>query len=381
MKKAVSGIMLTVLLIGMLTLAFNIQSLRASATVKSVVLFSWDGVARTVFKELYDAGQLPFIQSPPFVINMMDNWQFNAVTVTRPQHATMFSGYLADVTGIWTNDPTKNLSGASLPQGYSVFERVKNYSNQTRIAGATGKPKNVGDMLGFSPPPAGQPEITYTNEHGFDTFVVHTRLLQDYPPELINTTKNVAGETCLRLAENTPPFFYMFHFADPDHTGHHYGYNSTQYRDAIRACDNITKYICDKLANSAPAIIVTSDHGFGKPTVYSHSNAPNTFLATNLPIRYAEAHEVDVTPTIYDYLEIPIAGFTPAIEGHSLMSIPGDVDGDRDVDIYDITSICTVYGSILGQPQYKPNCDINGDGKIDIYDVVTACIHYGQKNP
>ncbi|MCJ7470389.1 PQQ-binding-like beta-propeller repeat protein [Candidatus Bathyarchaeota archaeon] len=64
-----------------------------------------------------------------------------------------------------------------------------------------------------------------------------------------------------------------------------------------------------------------------------------------------------------------------------IVTIPGDVDGDFDVDIYDVVAICVAYGSKIGEPAYVPECDINCDGKIDIYDVVIACTHYGQKYP
>jgi len=60
------------------------------------------------------------------------------------------------------------------------------------------------------------------------------------------------------------------------------------------------------------------------------------------------------------------------------LTIPGDVDADLDVDIYDIVQICGVYGVALPDPRYDPNCDIDGDGDIDIYDVVIACGHYGK---
>jgi subtilisin family serine protease len=60
----------------------------------------------------------------------------------------------------------------------------------------------------------------------------------------------------------------------------------------------------------------------------------------------------------------------------------GDVDGDKDVDIYDITSITSRYGAQIGDPEYDPILDLNGDGIIDIYDVVTATDDYGKQiNP
>lgn len=63
------------------------------------------------------------------------------------------------------------------------------------------------------------------------------------------------------------------------------------------------------------------------------------------------------------------------------VTIPGDVDGDFDVDIYDVVKITGVYWSELGDPEYKPNSDINGDGIIDIYDVIICTSHYGETYP
>jgi len=264
------------------------------------------------------AGKLPFIQSLPYLVKMTDNLEFKAGTVTRPQHATMFSGYLADVTGIWSNDPTKNYSppaengGLKLATGYSVFERVRAWfwMNKPYVAGGTGKVGNVGDMLGF--PKQG----TYQNIFGFNFFNNGWGLLQDYPPDMY--PKRNATEMSLAMAENKPPYFYMVHFADPDHVGHTYDVNSPQYRDAIVACDRVTGQICQKLSTSNPAIIVTSDHGFGCCVPTSHGGTPNSFLASNLPI-VRDAYEVDVTPTIYEYLGIPYEMFYPKIQGISLM--------------------------------------------------------------
>jgi parallel beta-helix repeat protein len=61
------------------------------------------------------------------------------------------------------------------------------------------------------------------------------------------------------------------------------------------------------------------------------------------------------------------------------VTVPGDIDGDRDIDIYDVVRIASVYGTKIGEPRYIPNCDINGDGEINIYDVVIATSRYGYK--
>jgi ABC-type transport system substrate-binding protein len=70
--------------------------------------------------------------------------------------------------------------------------------------------------------------------------------------------------------------------------------------------------------------------------------------------------------------------------GSANVTIPGDVDGTFEVDIYDVTAICVCYDSKLGPPRdplYYPNCDLDGNGIVDIFDVTTACITYGQKYP
>jgi len=66
------------------------------------------------------------------------------------------------------------------------------------------------------------------------------------------------------------------------------------------------------------------------------------------------------------------------VDGWVFMTIPGDMDGDRDVDIYDIVSMCGVYGTSQSDPDYDPCCDMDNDGDIDIYDIVIAADNYGE---
>lgn len=60
------------------------------------------------------------------------------------------------------------------------------------------------------------------------------------------------------------------------------------------------------------------------------------------------------------------------------VSLPGDVDADHDIDIFDIVKLTCAYGTIEGQLSYQSNHDINGDGKINIFDIVIASSSYGQ---
>jgi hypothetical protein len=82
----------------------------------------------------------------------------------------------------------------------------------------------------------------------------------------------------------------------------------------------------------------------------------------------------------------PVRGETDTADntlvyGTVKVTIPGDVDGNFLVDIYDVTAICICYDAKIGDPNYDPNCDLDGKGIIDIFDVTTACLTYGQKYP
>jgi parallel beta-helix repeat protein len=66
------------------------------------------------------------------------------------------------------------------------------------------------------------------------------------------------------------------------------------------------------------------------------------------------------------------------IGGWVLVTIPGDVDGNRAVNIFDIVRMAGGYGTLPQNPKYDPNCDIDGDGDIDIFDIVIAAGNYGK---
>ncbi len=61
-----------------------------------------------------------------------------------------------------------------------------------------------------------------------------------------------------------------------------------------------------------------------------------------------------------------------------LVTIPGDVNGDRAVNMFDTVLISTRYNVAAGEPRYDPCCDVDGDGVIDIFDLVIAAGHYGE---
>jgi hypothetical protein len=67
--------------------------------------------------------------------------------------------------------------------------------------------------------------------------------------------------------------------------------------------------------------------------------------------------------------------------GWMVVSIPGDVNGDFAVNVFDAVSVTSIYMVRKGDPRYMPSGDINGDDVIDLLDIVILTSHYGQRYP
>jgi hypothetical protein len=68
-------------------------------------------------------------------------------------------------------------------------------------------------------------------------------------------------------------------------------------------------------------------------------------------------------------------------DGTVLITIPGDVNIDGQVDIFDAIRLSMAFGSRPPNPNFNPNADINSDGTIDLFDAILLAGHYGQHIP
>ena len=59
-------------------------------------------------------------------------------------------------------------------------------------------------------------------------------------------------------------------------------------------------------------------------------------------------------------------------------TIPGDVDGDGDVDLEDLAALLAAYGSCVGDPNYNPAADFDLSGCIDLADLSVLLANYGR---
>jgi hypothetical protein len=65
-------------------------------------------------------------------------------------------------------------------------------------------------------------------------------------------------------------------------------------------------------------------------------------------------------------------------DGWVFVAMPGDVNADGIVDIFDIATVALAFGSTPSEPNWNPVADINNDGIVDIFDIVVVALHFGE---
>jgi hypothetical protein len=125
-------------------------------------------------------------------------------------------------------------------------------------------------------------------------------------------------------------------------------------------------------------------------TVYADQTAIDTPINTTLTSGSFTAFTFTWSTTGFAYGNYTLSGYawlTPgetntannnSTSGVVTVTIPGDINGDGTVDIYDAILLSNAFNSFAGGPNWNPNADINGDGIVDIYDAIIVAGHFGQ---
>jgi hypothetical protein len=67
-------------------------------------------------------------------------------------------------------------------------------------------------------------------------------------------------------------------------------------------------------------------------------------------------------------------------DGTIRITLPGDINGDRIVNLPDLVSLAASYGKHPGNPRWNPNADIDNDLAVGLSDLVILADHYGERN-
>jgi parallel beta-helix repeat protein len=108
--------------------------------------------------------------------------------------------------------------------------------------------------------------------------------------------------------------------------------------------------------------------------------APNTDLTTTIYWNTANA-----TPQSYTIKAVAtqVPGETNLndntyVDGTVNIKITGDVNGDGQVDVADLTIVSIAFGNFEGEPDYNPIADLNHDGVVDMRDLAKVARHLGE---
>jgi len=132
---------------------------------------------------------------------------------------------------------------------------------------------------------------------------------------------------------------------------------------------NITFYANTTVIGTVTDVVLLS----GEPATKSFTWNTTSFAKGNYIINAT----IDVVPGEADISDNSATGGIVAV------TIIGDVNADRKVDLKDVFAVGKAFGTTRSGPNpsgrvYVANCDINGDDKIDLKDYFTTCKNYGK---
>lgn len=307
---------------------FLVPSTDTKGEIKNIILISLDGTERKVLKQLLDDGKLPNLSQIIKEGQYRDLVLEGHKTVTRPSHATMLTGYLPSVHRVYSNfkfDP--------IPEGLTIFERLEDHFGEDNIVTIMTWAKGR-SMRGWSKDIAVPlPQNGKSNGIEMKNLPEKKEIKNEYENtkkhlDVYNAAERHAdeiGEKDLEYLEKYKDkrFFAFFHFADPDHAGHEYGYSS-QYKDAIKDTDKwvgkIYSWLKDNGLSENTIVYVTTDHGWDED-FKDHNNAPRSWLITNDKEIKREGNIADIAVTILERFGVNWQSLTPPLFGKPLTEI------------------------------------------------------------
>ena len=315
---------------------------------RNIILIGWDGAQRNHVHECLDRGELPALKLLSEEGALVDIDVITGATDTKAGWSQILTGYNPQVSGVYSNGRYRDV-----PEGYSVFERLKKQfgPDQFVCAAVIGKSGHCGEIKppfrkpladaekeepaakgkkAARQPGAGKRKVGKVEEENGVKFLVfggspyYTMHKSCDVWEYGLVLNEKVGSRAIQLLDQykDKPFFFFVHFAEVDHSGHKHGENSTEYNDALISSDAWTGKIVAKLKElglyDKTLVYVTADHGFNEGAT-NHRYAPYVFLGTNDPEVRRAGMRQDITPTILARFGLDLAGIQPPLDGEPLI--------------------------------------------------------------
>jgi len=346
MNKSIIPILLTLLLI------LPTQTLTAEKEVKNVVVIGWDAAERSRTKELLGKGDLPHLAALVKEGKLLDIDVATGATDTKAGWTQLLTGYVPEKTGVYNNGRYE-----PIPEGYTVFERLKNFFGPDNIdtVAVIGKKahvdndppyrgtfeqwtnlvsKRLGEIRKRYPNAKIEPEMAVYQEGGRIVERDGQRIVEipgkpwyraskhlDVWVNGLEENEKVADRAVVELEKRKDHrFFFFVHFAQPDHLGHQFGENSKEYTDGFIQDDKYSGVIINKLKTlglyEKTLVYIVADHGFDKDKK-THLYAPFVFAGTNdSTVVRSEGTREDVAPTILKKFGLDLSVIEPKLDGY-----------------------------------------------------------------
>ena len=185
----------------------------------------------------------------------------------------------------------------------------------------------------------------------------------------------VAGEYTITFNKNTMTFRVDGGVApEPDYVLH-YGHEGVEWQDATFVPgegENEGKLVVADLAldaNTEFGVKYGETWFAGLPNEGEDNYVIHYGWCTDIPLSTGDNVKnfiINEAGTYTFLLTVGEDGNSLTVNGFTAPALPGDANGDGQVDISDVNS---VINQMLGKEAMIPACDMNGDGKIDISDV------------
>ena len=316
---------------------------------RNIILFGWDGAQRNHVHECLQRGELPTLKKLSEEGALVDVDVVNGATDTKAGWSQILTGYNPEITGVYSNGRYHDV-----PEGYSVFERLKKQfgADQFVCVATIGKSGHCGEIKPPFRKPLAEAErdeakeaakgkkkakqpgagkqkagkvveengVKYLVFGGSPYYTMH-KSCDVWKYGLMKDEK--VGTLAIEMLEKykDKPFFFV-HFAEVDHSGHKHGENSKEYNDAIISNDTWTGKVIGKLKDlglyDKTQVYVTADHGFNEGAS-NHKYAPYVFLGTNDKAVKRAGMRQDIAPTILGRFGLDLTAIEPALDGEPLI--------------------------------------------------------------
>jgi predicted AlkP superfamily phosphohydrolase/phosphomutase len=309
----------------MIALVFFTIMVASPSRAEKLVIMGWDGAGLNDLNQLLAQGKLPNLA---YFLNSggghLVPLEVIAKTLSMASWSQVFTGLTYDQTGVLGNSYFRGIVNTTYNDTLHIFGMdfwIRPIPYEQTIIQPIQK---LGHEIGWFVSNPYLSTGTQTSALANIALNANDSLLQN-PIINGNNYINTLGQRAIAFIQSHSDFLVFLH-VNPDDYGHLYGENSLRYAQEFIRADTLLGQILQEVASDTK-VIVMADHGFD-PGARGHANAPDAWMATNLPVHelYYQQQDQrafgtmrDVAPTILAYYGINYKTRVPQIRGKSLL--------------------------------------------------------------